>query len=133
MLSMLITVFSLLAPVAAPGAPTAVQPGGVTRESFEIIRLGMTQAKVEAIVGCKAQGGYGTGDLMRLGVTDWWDDGPRRLTVNYVFDLSTDYGSRGKVAAARFWDYSSSPPLCFELVEPVIEASPCLSNPFQAR
>jgi hypothetical protein len=115
MLSTLITAMSLLAPAWPFLSSTADRPAGLNKETFAKIKIGMTQAEVEAIVGQEPHSRIGTGALEACGVREAWNDGDKSIEVWMGFDLTTPKGCLGKVQSATYRDDSTSPPLVLGL------------------
>src|SRR5262249_8005895 len=92
-------------------ASTDQPPDTVTREAFNKIKLGMTEAEVEAIIQNPYKSSYCTGPLTTRFVLDNWNDGPKALCVEFLFDFSSVRGRLGQVTGASFSDSSTWPPL----------------------
>jgi hypothetical protein len=83
---------------------------GLSKATFDRIKLGMTPKEVVAIVGACSSSGYTTGQSME----ETWRDGKK--SINIIFN--SDYSTRWVlvVTEAEFLDNSTAPPVVVRLL-----------------
>jgi hypothetical protein len=90
-----------------PGLPNP-SPGGVSRATFEKIRIGMTKQEVHTLIGrkCDSGGGYLSGAVSET-IEDWYDKGTA-ISVDYAGNPFSDEPP-ARVRLATFHDNSTTP------------------------